>query len=120
MEFYNSRPIYLQIADHIVRQVLSKELNAGDRLLSVREIAADIEVNANTIVKSYSWLADQGIIKMQRGIGYFVLDDAHDIAAQLLQKELLDNDLPRLIEKAALLNISIDELIKNYIHEEKK
>lgn len=120
MEFYNSRPIYLQIADHIVRRILSQELAAADRLPSVREIAADIEVNANTIVKSYSWLADQGIIKMQRGIGYFVHDDAYDLAVQLLQNELMDNDLPRLMQKAKLLNLSVDELIKNYIHEKTK
>lgn len=120
MEFYNSRPIYLQIADHIIRQILSHEISAGDRLPSVREIAGDVEVNPNTIVKSYNWLADSGIIKMRRGIGYFVLDDAHGIAVQLLKKELLDVDLPRIMEKASLLNLSVDQLIKNYIHEKTK
>lgn len=120
MEFYDSRPIYLQIADHIIRQILSHKLSAGDRLSSVREMAAEIEVNPNTIVKTYSWLADQEIIKMQRGIGYFILDSAHQHAVELTKKELLHNDLPKIIQKASLLNISIEELIKKYIHEEAK
>lgn len=120
MEFYNSRPIYLQIADYIIRQILSHELSAGDRLSSVREIAGAIEVNPNTIVKSYSWLADAGIIKMRRGIGYFVLDDAYELAVQLMKQELLNNDLPRIIEKASLLNLSVEQLIKNYNYEKTK
>ena len=72
------------------------------------------------IVKTYSWLADQEIIKMQRGIGYFILDSAHQHAVELTKKELLHNDLPKIIQKASLLNISIEELIKKYIHEEAK
>ncbi len=120
MEFYNSRAIYLQIADHLLRQVLSGELNDGDRIPSVREFASDIEVNPNTIAKSYNWLSDQGIIKMQRGIGYFITEHAHAKSMEIIKEQLVEHDLPKLIEKAKLLNIPIESLIKNYRHEEKK
>jgi len=120
MEFYNSKPIYLQIADHVVRQILSGELPIGHRLSSVREMASAIEVNPNTIVKAYNWLSDQGFIKMQRGIGYFITGLAYEQAVSFTKKELIEEDLPRMIRKAKLLNISIEQLIRNYSHEETK
>jgi len=117
MEFYNSRPIYLQIADHVIRQILSNELSEGDRLSSIREMASDIEVNPNTVIKTYGWLSEYNIIKMKRGIGYFILPSAYEQAVNLTKKELIENDLPEIMRKANLLNLSIEELIKNYTHE---
>ena len=120
MEFYSSRAIYLQIADHLISEILSNTLNHGDRIQSVREFAAEIEVNPNTIAKSYTWLSDKGIIKMQRGIGYFITDSAYDMSVAIMKKQLFDHDIPKMIEKATLLNLPIESLIKNYKHEEEK
>ena len=120
MEFYNSRAIYLQIADHIIRQILMQQRNAGDRLPSVRELATDIEVNPNTIAKTYNWLADQDIIIMRRGIGYFITESAYDRSVAIRKKELVESDLPKIIDKASLLGLSIEHLLKEYKHETKK
>ena len=120
MEFYNSRAIYLQIADHIIRQILMQERKAGNRLPSVRELASEIEVNPNTIAKTYTWLAEQSIIKMQRGIGYFITDAAYDQAVSIRKSELLEIDLPKIIDKANLLGLSLENLLKEYEHETEK
>ena len=93
---------------------------SGDRLSSVREMASDIEVNPNTIVKTYSWLAEREIIKIQRGVGYFITASAYEHAVTLTKIELMEMDLPRIIRKANLLNLSIEQLIKNYSHEKAK
>ena len=120
MEFYNSRAIYLQIADHVIRRVLSKDLTVGDRISSVRELAAEIEVNPNTVAKSYGWLADIGVILMRRGKGYYITDRAYDVSRHIVRNELLDIDLPKMIEKARLLDLSLNDLLKNYTDEKEK
>ena len=76
MDFNENRPIYLQIADSIMDGVLSGEYPAESRLPSVREYAARLEVNANTVMRSYDWLQQQMVIFNKRGIGFFVLPEA--------------------------------------------
>ena len=68
MEFKAQRAIYLQIADHVCEKILKKILQENDRIPSVREFAVSIEVNPNTIVRTYAYLEEQGIIYKQRGI----------------------------------------------------
>lgn len=76
MDFNENRPIYMQIADVIMDGVLSGEYVPETRLPSVREYAAKVEVNANTVMRSYDWLQQQMVIYNKRGIGFFVLSDA--------------------------------------------
>ncbi len=114
MDFFESKSIYLQIADHLIDQILSGERVAGDRMASVRELAAALEVNANTVVKTYSFLTDLSLIKMQRGVGYFVTDEAPEKAKLYRKEELLNEDVPRLLQKLKPLGLSIDDLLKEY------
>ena len=72
MEFSENRPIYLQISDVICEKILSGELRAEDRLMSVREYGALIGVNPNTMMRTYEKLTNDGMIYNKRGIGYFV------------------------------------------------
>ena len=76
MEFRDNKPIYLQIGDVICEKILSGELKAEDRLMSVREYGALIGVNPNTMMRTYEKLTDDGVIYNKRGIGYFVCPDA--------------------------------------------
>ncbi|MDE6394550.1 MAG: GntR family transcriptional regulator [Duncaniella sp.] len=74
----NDKAIYLQIADGICDSVLAGSLNPGDRIPSVREYAARMGVNANTVMRSYDYLDQKGIIFNKRGIGFFISPDAFD------------------------------------------
>ena len=67
----NTRPIYLQIADRICYDIMSGVYNPDDRMPSVREYAASVEVNANTVMRSYEYLSTRDIIYNRRGIGFF-------------------------------------------------
>lgn len=73
-EFNASKPIYLQIADRINRQIVSNELRKGDKLSSVREMAIQYSVNPNTIQRTYSELEREGILESRRGQGTFVTE----------------------------------------------
>ena len=72
MKFKESKSIYLQIADRIMDEILRMVYPEEGRVPSVREYAAMVEVNANTVVRSYDYLQGQEIIYNKRGIGYFV------------------------------------------------
>ena len=75
MAFNNDKAIYLQIADRLSDEILVGTYKAFDRIPSVREYAAKLGVNANTAVKAYDQLAQEGVIYNKRGLGYFVAED---------------------------------------------
>lgn len=70
MDFRKQQPIYMQIADVILEDVLNKKLTDGDKIPSVREMALHVQVNPNTVQRSYQWLQDENIIHQKRGIGF--------------------------------------------------
>ncbi len=72
MQFDPNKAIYLQIADHIMNRIMDGTFSTDQRVPSVRELAAEMEVNPNTTVRSYEWLEQRGIIFNRRGCGYFV------------------------------------------------
>ena len=76
MTFKENKPIYLQIADRIMDEILQEVYEEEGRILSVREYAGIVEVNANTVVRTYDYLQTQGIIYNKRGLGYFVATGA--------------------------------------------
>lgn len=119
MEFQQKQAIYLQIADYICGQVLQDILQPGSRLLSIRELAAELEVNPNTVMRTYSYLEAQEIISKQRGIGYFVTEDGKGNTLNLKRELFLQQELPFFFRTFKLLGLSFDELINLYKEWEK-
>lgn len=113
MEFQNGKSIFLQIADTITDKVVSGEFQAGEKIPSVRELASEMGVNPNTIMRTYSELQAMSIIENQRGIGYFVNPEAQKIILEGKKKEFFDNVLPEFLRQASLLGITSDELKKH-------
>ncbi|MCR5645442.1 MAG: GntR family transcriptional regulator [Bacteroidales bacterium] len=110
MEFNAHKPIYLQICDQLYGQILSGELKADDRLLSVRDLGIELGVNPNTIMRSYETMTASGIIYNKRGIGYFVAENAKDLVLNEMKNEFINNELPQVVKKMKLLGIGIDEI----------
>lgn len=110
MEFRDNQAIYLQIADHFCENILLKKWNAGDRIPSVREMAASIEVNPNTVMRTFNYLQEQGIIFNKRGIGYFVAEDGLQKTQALKKEAFIKQELPRLFKAMQLLGFSMDDL----------
>ena len=110
MEFNAHKPIYLQICDQLYGQILSGELKADDRLLSVRELGIQLGVNPNTIMRSYETMQAAGIIYNKRGIGYFVAENAKELVLNEMRNQFLNDELPQVIKKMKLLGIGIDEI----------
>ena len=114
MEFYESQAIYQQVADHVCEMILRSRWPEGERIPSVREMAMDLQVNPNTVNKGYAYLQDRGLIYNQRGIGYFVAEDAFEKTRELKREEFFSIELPRLFKTMSLLDVSPAQLADRY------
>ncbi|MDQ3140892.1 MAG: GntR family transcriptional regulator [Bacteroidota bacterium] len=114
MDFRKHQPIYIQIADVLLRDILQKKLHNGDRIPSVRELALTVQVNPNTVQRTYQWLQDEEIIYQKRGIGFFLSDQAFDRTLHIKKEEFVRDVLPDTVRQMKLLGISIEECQKLY------
>ena len=108
MEFDSNKPIYIQIADNICERILSGELKQAGRIPSVREWGAQIGVNPNTV----ALLSDRKVIYNQRGIGFFIANDAVDVIRSSEKKKFLEEEVPAFKNRAALLGVELSEILK--------
>lgn len=114
MQFRESRAIYLQIADFICERILLKQWKTDERIPAVRELAVQLEVNPNTVMRTYEFLQGQNIIHNQRGIGYFVSADAVKSATEYRKTEFIEKELPNIFRNIYLLDMDVDELKPRY------
>ena len=114
MEFKDNKPIYLQIVDICFVKILRREWKEEERIPAVRELAIDLEVNPNTVMRSYDYLQSENIIYSKRGMGYFVREDAYDQSLKLQQKSFYDIEIVELFNTMSLLNISIEDIVSAY------
>ena len=110
MEFKESQAIYLQIGDYVCEQILLGRWKEGERLLSVRELGVALEVNPNTVMRTYDFLQDKEIIFNKRGIGYFASDDARKKILSYRKKQFLEQELPPVFKNMSLLGMTFKEL----------
>ena len=114
MKFKESKSIYLQIADRICDEILQGQYKEEERIPSVREYAATVEVNANTVVRSFDYLQGQDIIYNKRGLGYFVAQEGRERILGLRKEVFLKEELPEFFRQLMTLDIPIKEVEKMY------
>jgi GntR family transcriptional regulator len=110
MDFKSSKGIFLQIADNLCRQILDGSLKPGDRVPSVRDLAAEFEVNRNTVMRTYSNLEEAGIFDNKRGIGFFIAENALELVKEGERNVFFTHDLPEFMMKIKLLRLNSSDL----------
>ena len=101
-------PIYRQIIDQIKYQVVTGVLKEGDKVPSVRELAAKLTVNQNTILKVYNELCRENVLKIERGDGTYVSSNKQTISATE-RKKAVANVLREAAVQAIHLEISVEQ-----------
>ncbi|MDR0546264.1 MAG: GntR family transcriptional regulator [Dysgonamonadaceae bacterium] len=114
MEFKESQAIYLQIGHYICEQILLGKWKTDERILSVREMGAALEVNPNTVMRAYDFLQGKEIIFNKRGLGYFVADNARERIIAYRKTQFLKQELPFVFKNMQLLGMSFNELESEY------
>ena len=115
MEFKNRQAIYLQIADYICDNIITGKWVAGDKIISIRDLAVKLEVNPNTVLRACEHLQQKEVIFNKRGIGYFVNETAPEKIRDIRRQKFFEHELPEFINKAKLLDINFEELLKKYL-----
>ena len=110
MEFKENPAIYIQIAEYVCEQILLKKWKLGDKIISIRELAVNMEVNPNTVQRAYDFLQQRDIITNKRGIGYFIEEDAMDRILNFRREQFIENELPVFMRNIYLLKVDFKEI----------
>ncbi len=114
MDFKNQKAIYLQIAEHIMNEILSGRYPEDSKLPSVRDFAAEVEVNVNTVARSFEWLQMHDIVSVRRGLGNYVAEGAKQKIESIRREEFFTEQLPELFQAMQALDIKIEEVVTQH------
>ncbi|MBE1553256.1 GntR family transcriptional regulator [Sporosarcina limicola] len=109
IDFLPDKPIYQQLIDRIMGDIIRGMLKPGEKLLSVRDYAIEAGVNANTMQRVYKELEQMEITETKRGQGSFVTEDVEKIA--LLRNEMREQLVTSFIQNVEALGFSKDEMV---------
>jgi DNA-binding transcriptional regulator YhcF (GntR family) len=114
MEFRDSHAIYLQIADYICESILQKKWKEDDRIPSVRELAVNMEVNPNTVMRTFNYLQEKGIIYNKRGMGYYISNDGFAQTLELKKQTFIQEEMPQFIKSMKLIGLTVADIEKYF------
>ncbi len=106
-------PFYRQIVDMVLAGISSGAIEPGERLPTIRDLAVKLEVNPNTVVKSYSQLQMMGVLDMQQGTGAFARAAKGSAISAAEKRRMIASLCGDFVGRAQLLNISTKELIEH-------
>lgn len=114
MDFNDKQAIYLQIVEYIYDRILTDEWKGDERVPSVRDLAAELQVNPNTVMRAYELLQNNEIIENKRGIGNFLSSDAKSIIRTNRRDHFLEIELPVIFRSMQLLGVSMDDITLHF------
>jgi GntR family transcriptional regulator len=107
----DNAPIYRQLRDRVVAMILDGALNEGDALPSVRQVAADFQLNPITVSKAYQELVDEQLVEKRRGLGMYVNEGARDALLKNERERFLREEWPALYARLKRLGLDMERLI---------
>jgi len=112
-------PLYAQLARAVQFAIATGKLRIGEQLPTVRQLAVDLRINANTVAKVYAELERTGILETQRGVGTFVCARHFEAGESRSRENNLRDFTDRFIAEAGALGFSLDDLI-DQLHSRRK
>jgi len=114
MNFKDKEAIYLQIAAYVSENISLGKWLPEEKVPSVRDLAVELQVNPNTVMRTYEHLQNQEVLFNKRGMGLFVTPDAIDKIKAIRRERFLSQELPDFFRSIYLLDIELDEVQKRY------
>ncbi len=116
----DNAPIYRQLKERIVVMMLDGQLKPGDALPSVRQIAADYQLNPITVSRAYQELADETLVEKRRGLGMYVTEGATGKLLASERERFLREEWPAMVERIQRLGLRVEDLLKRANAQEKQ
>ncbi|MGD8699481.1 MAG: GntR family transcriptional regulator [Gemmatimonadales bacterium] len=108
-------PFYRQIIEQVKFAIARGDLESGDRLPTVRQLAVDLSINPNTVIRAYRELEIEGVLETQQGSGTFVGQREPQVD-ELERQRMLDQILTELLARASGYGFSLDEVLEGLRH----
>ena len=109
----DNTPIYRQLRDRVVAMILDGVLNEGDALPSVRQVAADFQLNPIRVSKAYQELVDEQLVEKRRGLGMYVNEGARDALLKNERERFLREEWPALYARLKRLGLDVERLVQD-------
>ncbi len=110
-DWHDNSPIYRQLKTRVVEMMLDGLLKPGDALPSVRQIAAEYQLNPITVSRAYQELADEALVEKRRGLGMYMIDGARDKLLASERARFLDEEWPQVLARVQRLGLSAQDLL---------
>ena len=111
VEWSDSAPIYRQLKERVVAMLLDGVLKPGDALPSVRQVAAEYQLNPITVSRAYQELADDQLVEKRRGLGMYVTEGAPTRLKTSERDRFLREEWPLVLERIERLGLDLKELL---------
>ena len=111
MDFLPDKPIYQQIIESIIGNIISGTLSPGDKLPSVRDYAVQVGVNANTMQRVFKELEQMEVTETKRGQGSFVTENVQQI--EYLRQQVKEDLAKSFLQSIETYGIDINEMIED-------
>lgn len=105
-------PIYLQLKEKVIGMLLDGVLKPGDALPSVRQVAADFQLNPITVSRAYQELVDESLVEKRRGLGMYVTEGAPEKLLASERQRFLKEEWPAMLARIEQLGLRLEELMK--------
>lgn len=114
LDFQSGEPIYQQLIDQVKRSVSAGLLKPGEQLPTIREVAAELRINFNTVARAYRILHDEGVISTQQGRGTYVLGQPQSDFRASERRHILEQLVQGWLEEAKELGFRADEIERQW------
>lgn len=108
----DTTPIYLQLKEKVVTMMLDGLLKPGEALPSVRQVAADFQLNPITVSRAYQELVDEALVEKRRGLGMYVNEGAREKLLASERERFLREEWPAVLARIERLGLDLMELVK--------
>jgi GntR family transcriptional regulator len=119
-EWNDKQPIYQQLRERVIAMILDGTLKEGDPLPSVRTVAAEFRINPLTVLKSWQFLVDDGLVEKKRGRGMFINEGARELLLADERRKFLAEEWPRVQATMQRLGFTTEELLDGKTSGKKK
>ena len=111
IQWNDGAPIYRQLKERVIAMMLEGELKPGDALPSVRQVAAEYQLNPITVSRAYQELADEALVEKRRGLGMYVTEEASRKLLASERERFLREEWPLVLERIQRLGLSTEDLL---------
>ena len=116
VEWNDNQPIDKQLREMVVERIMDGSFCEGEAVPSVRQVAADYQINHLTVGKAYLELVETSLLEKRRGLGMFVTEGARNSLTNNEQNRFIDEEIPAFAERVKVLRLEMENVIYHLLN----